>query len=107
MSEGGLGWLVVQVECDKTEKWLNEKLKEQCALPIFASPVLLSADLRKKKEELIRVCKPIVMMMNPSLVTQDLQRCRFHLDAKSLIETASFLSVTFWCWLLLRGNGWF
>ncbi|GAB2232238.1 hypothetical protein Droror1_Dr00011266 [Drosera rotundifolia] len=86
MSEGGLGWLMVRVECDKTEEWLNEKLKEQSALPIFASPVLLSADLRRKNEELIRVCKPIVMMMNPSLVTQDLQSCRFHLGAKSLIH---------------------
>ncbi|GAB2260409.1 hypothetical protein Droror1_Dr00011264 [Drosera rotundifolia] len=79
MSERGLGWLLARIECDKTEEWLNEKLKEQCALPIFASPVLLSADLRKKNEELIRVCKPIVMMMNPSLVTQDL-------GAKSLIH---------------------
>ncbi|KAG9129975.1 hypothetical protein Leryth_007091 [Lithospermum erythrorhizon] len=41
-------------ECVQAEAWLREKKQQQDALPKFASPVLLSADVRKKAEALDR-----------------------------------------------------
>lgn len=56
-----LNWFVyyqpfVQVlnECVEAEAWLREKKQQQDGLPKYASPVLLSADARKKAETLDR-----------------------------------------------------
>ncbi|KAL2332389.1 hypothetical protein Fmac_019970 [Flemingia macrophylla] len=52
-------------ECTEAESWLMEKKKQQDALPKYANPVLLSADIRKKAEAVDRLCKPIMMKPKP------------------------------------------
>ncbi|CAA2982133.1 heat shock 70 kDa 15-like [Olea europaea subsp. europaea] len=41
-------------ECINAEAWLREKIQQQDTLPKYATPVLLSADIRKKAEALDR-----------------------------------------------------
>ncbi|GAA0156661.1 Hsp70 family chaperone [Lithospermum erythrorhizon] len=53
-------------ECVQAEAWLREKKQQQDALPKFASPVLLSADVRKKAEALDRFCRPIMTKPKPA-----------------------------------------
>lgn len=43
-------------ECVEAEAWLREKKQQQDALPKYATPVLLSADIRKKAEAVDRYC---------------------------------------------------
>lgn len=43
-------------ECSEAEAWLREKKQQQDALPKFAAPVLLSADIKRKAEALDRYC---------------------------------------------------
>ncbi|CAD5194191.1 unnamed protein product [Musa acuminata subsp. malaccensis] len=52
-------------ECGGVEAWLREKQKLQDALPKSATPVLLSADLKRKAETLDRFCKPIMTKPKP------------------------------------------
>nr|XP_016447802.1 PREDICTED: heat shock 70 kDa protein 14-like [Nicotiana tabacum] len=52
-------------ECVETEAWFREKKQQQDALPKYANPVLLSADVRKKAEALDRVCRPIMTKPKP------------------------------------------
>lgn len=51
----------VITECGETEAWLREKKQQQDALPKYATPVLLIADIRRKAEALDRFCRPIMM----------------------------------------------
>ncbi|KAF4372456.1 hypothetical protein CsatB_012829 [Cannabis sativa] len=53
-------------ECVEAEAWLREKKQQQDSLPKYASPVLLSADVRKKAEALDRFCRPIMMKPKPA-----------------------------------------
>ncbi|GAA0183143.1 Hsp70 family chaperone [Lithospermum erythrorhizon] len=53
-------------ECVQAEAWLREKMQQQDTLPKFASPVLLSADVRKKAEALDKLCRPIVTKPKPA-----------------------------------------
>lgn len=46
--------LQVLNECVEAEAWLREKRQQQDGLPKYASPALLSADVRKKAETLDR-----------------------------------------------------
>nr|XP_009610837.1 heat shock 70 kDa protein 14-like isoform X2 [Nicotiana tomentosiformis] len=52
-------------ECVEAESWFREKKQQQDALPKYANPVLLSADVRKKAEALDRVCRPIMTKPKP------------------------------------------
>ncbi|KAL2493089.1 Heat shock 70 kDa protein 14 [Abeliophyllum distichum] len=52
-------------ECVEAEAWLREKKQQQDALPKYATPVLLSANVRKKAEALDRFCRPIMMKPKP------------------------------------------
>ncbi|KOM44537.1 hypothetical protein LR48_Vigan05g214200 [Vigna angularis] len=52
-------------ECVEAENWLREKKHHQDTLPKYASPVLLSADIRKKAEAVDRFCKPIMTKPKP------------------------------------------
>ncbi|MBA0829831.1 hypothetical protein Goarm_014409 [Gossypium armourianum] len=52
-------------ECVEAEAWLREKKQQQDQLPKYATPVLLSADVRKKAEALDRFCRPIMMKPKP------------------------------------------
>ncbi|CAI9766097.1 unnamed protein product [Fraxinus pennsylvanica] len=52
-------------ECINAEAWLREKTQQQDALPRHATPVLLSADIRKKAEALDRFCRPILTKPKP------------------------------------------
>ncbi|CAI9753811.1 unnamed protein product [Fraxinus pennsylvanica] len=52
-------------ECVEAEAWLREKKQQQDALPKHATPVLFSADVRKKAEALDRFCRPIMMKPKP------------------------------------------
>ncbi|CAJ1955198.1 unnamed protein product [Sphenostylis stenocarpa] len=52
-------------ECVEAENWLREKKHQQDSLPKYASPVLLSADIRKKAEAVDRFCKPIMTKPKP------------------------------------------
>ncbi|XP_010521527.1 PREDICTED: heat shock 70 kDa protein 15 [Tarenaya hassleriana] len=56
-------------ECVEAEAWLREKKQQQDGLPKHASPVLLSADVRKKAEALDRVCRPIMTKAKPAKPT--------------------------------------
>ncbi|KAG5572635.1 hypothetical protein H5410_062401 [Solanum commersonii] len=53
-------------ECVEAEAWYREKKQQQDALPKYANPVLLSADVRKKAEALDRVCRPIMTKPKPA-----------------------------------------
>lgn len=53
-------------ECVEAEAWLREKKQQQDTLPKYASPVLLSADVRKKAEALDRFCRPIMTKPKPA-----------------------------------------
>ncbi|GMI91837.1 heat shock protein 91 [Hibiscus trionum] len=56
-------------ECVEAEAWLREKKQLQDQLPKYATPVLMSADVRKKGEALDRFCRPI--MTKPKPVTPE------------------------------------
>ncbi|XP_039143046.1 heat shock 70 kDa protein 14-like [Dioscorea cayenensis subsp. rotundata] len=53
-------------ECSEAEAWLREKKQQQDALPKFAAPVLLSADIKRKAEALDRFCRPIMTKPKPA-----------------------------------------
>ncbi|CAI0474630.1 unnamed protein product [Linum tenue] len=53
-------------ECAEAEAWLSEKKQQQDSLPKYATPILLSADLRRKAEALDRVCRPIMTKPKPA-----------------------------------------
>ncbi|KAA8541820.1 hypothetical protein F0562_022972 [Nyssa sinensis] len=53
-------------ECVEAEAWLREKKQQQATLPKYATPVLLSFDVRKKGEALDRFCRPIMTKPKPS-----------------------------------------
>ncbi|WCJ40716.1 Heat shock 70 kDa protein 14 [Euphorbia peplus] len=53
-------------ECVEAEAWLREKKQQQDSLPKYASPVLLSADVRRKAEAVDRACKPIMTKPKPA-----------------------------------------
>ncbi|MBA0628090.1 hypothetical protein Godav_022867 [Gossypium davidsonii] len=53
-------------ECVEAEAWLREKKQQQDQLPKYATPVLLSADVRKKAEALDRFCRPIMTKPKPT-----------------------------------------
>ncbi|XWS19014.1 hypothetical protein CRYUN_Cryun32bG0094800 [Craigia yunnanensis] len=53
-------------ECVEAEAWLREKKQQQDQLPQYVTPVLLSADVRKKGEALDRFCRPIMMKPKPA-----------------------------------------
>ncbi|CAL0322034.1 unnamed protein product [Lupinus luteus] len=52
-------------ECVEAENWLREKKQQQDSLPKYATPVLLSADIRNKAEAIDRFCKPIMTKPKP------------------------------------------
>ncbi|KZV47883.1 heat shock 70 kDa protein 15-like [Dorcoceras hygrometricum] len=59
-------------ECVEAEAWLREKIQQQDSLPKHATPVLLSADVRRKAEALDRFCRPIMSKPKPAkLATTD------------------------------------
>ncbi|GER32746.1 heat shock protein 70 [Striga asiatica] len=53
-------------ECVEAEAWLREKRQHQDTLPKHATPILLSADIRKKAEALDRFCRPIMTKPKPA-----------------------------------------
>ncbi|XP_078438693.1 heat shock 70 kDa protein 14-like [Wolffia australiana] len=53
-------------ECGQAEAWLAEKRRQQESLPKSATPILLSADLKRKAEALDRLCKPIMTKPRPA-----------------------------------------
>ncbi|KAG8388328.1 hypothetical protein BUALT_Bualt02G0114300 [Buddleja alternifolia] len=53
-------------ECVEAEAWVREKKQHQDTLPKYTTPVLLSADVRKKAEALDRFCRPIMMKPKPA-----------------------------------------
>ncbi|XP_061338536.1 heat shock 70 kDa protein 15-like [Gastrolobium bilobum] len=53
-------------ECVEAENWLREKKQQQDSLPKYATPVLLSTEIRKKAEAVDRFCKPIMMKPRPA-----------------------------------------
>lgn len=53
-------------ECVEAEAWLREKKQQQDALPKYATPVLLSAEVRRKAEALDRFCRPIMTKPKPA-----------------------------------------
>lgn len=52
-------------ECGDAEAWLREKKQQQDALPKHATPVLLSADIKRKAEALDRFCRPVMTKPKP------------------------------------------
>ncbi|ONK66427.1 uncharacterized protein A4U43_C06F7900 [Asparagus officinalis] len=52
-------------ECGQAEAWLREKKQQQDALPKYATPVLFSADIKRKAEALDRFCRPIMTKPRP------------------------------------------
>ncbi|GAB2269422.1 hypothetical protein Dimus_004339 [Dionaea muscipula] len=53
-------------ECVEAEAWLREKKQQQDQLPKYATPALLSSDLRKKAEAVDRFCRPIMTKPKPA-----------------------------------------
>ncbi|XWS20317.1 hypothetical protein CRYUN_Cryun31cG0091000 [Craigia yunnanensis] len=54
-------------ECVDAEAWIREKKQQQDQLPKYGTPVLLSADVRKKAEALDRFCRPIMTKPKPAM----------------------------------------
>ncbi|KAF8407027.1 hypothetical protein HHK36_006151 [Tetracentron sinense] len=53
-------------ECGEAEAWLREKKQQQEPLPMYATPVLMSADVKRKTETLDRFCRPIMTKPKPA-----------------------------------------
>lgn len=53
-------------ECGGAEAWLIEKKQQQDSLPKYATPVLLTADVKRKAETLDRFCRPIMTKPRPA-----------------------------------------
>ncbi|CAA6671718.1 unnamed protein product [Spirodela intermedia] len=53
-------------ECSEAEGWLREKKQQQDKLPKYATPVLYSADVKRKAEALDRFCRPIMTKPKPA-----------------------------------------
>ncbi|CAO2813315.1 unnamed protein product [Amaranthus hypochondriacus] len=56
----------VLTACVEAEAWLREKQQQQDALPKYATPVLKTADVTKKAEEVDRLCRPIMTKPKPA-----------------------------------------
>ncbi|KAF7135918.1 hypothetical protein RHSIM_Rhsim08G0221100 [Rhododendron simsii] len=56
----------VMNECVEAEAWLRERMQQQDLLPKHATPVILSADIRRKAEALDRFCRPIMTKPKPA-----------------------------------------
>lgn len=52
--------------CSEAETWLREKQQQQEALPKYATPVLRTAEVIKKTEEVDRLCRPIMTKPKPA-----------------------------------------
>ncbi|KAF8080034.1 hypothetical protein N665_0980s0018 [Sinapis alba] len=52
-------------ECVEAEAWMREKQQQQEALPKYATPAFLSADVRSKAEALDKFCRPIMTKPKP------------------------------------------
>ncbi|KAJ6833463.1 heat shock 70 kDa protein 15-like isoform X2 [Iris pallida] len=52
-------------ECGEAEAWLNDKRQQQDALPKYATPLLLSADIKRKAEALDRFCRSVMTKPKP------------------------------------------
>ncbi|XP_074312551.1 heat shock 70 kDa protein 15-like [Silene latifolia] len=52
--------------CGDAEAWLREKQQQQDALPKYATPLLRSADIMKKADEVTRLCRPIMTKPKPA-----------------------------------------
>ncbi|XP_073140632.1 heat shock 70 kDa protein 15-like [Henckelia pumila] len=52
-------------ECMEAEFWLSERKQQQDSLPKYATPVLLSADVRRKAETLDSYCRRIMTKSRP------------------------------------------
>ncbi|KAK1307321.1 Heat shock 70 kDa protein 14 [Acorus calamus] len=53
-------------ECLDAHAWLKDKMQQQEALPKYANPAFLSADLKRKAETLDRFCRPIMTKPKPA-----------------------------------------
>ncbi|KAK8937229.1 Heat shock 70 kDa protein 14 [Platanthera zijinensis] len=53
-------------ECSEADSWLREKQQHQGALPKYAAPAFLCADVKKKAEALDRFCRPIMTKPKPA-----------------------------------------
>ncbi|CAK9185656.1 unnamed protein product [Ilex paraguariensis] len=53
-------------QCVEAEAWLRENKQHQDSLPKHVTPVLLSADVRRKAEALDRFCRPIMTKPKPA-----------------------------------------
>ncbi|XAR50623.1 hypothetical protein NMG60_11004992 [Bertholletia excelsa] len=53
-------------ECAEGEAWLREKKQQQDTLPKYSTPVLLSADVKRKAEAIDRICRPIMTKPKPA-----------------------------------------
>ncbi|XP_057969054.1 heat shock 70 kDa protein 15-like [Malania oleifera] len=56
----------VLTECVEAEVWIRDKKQHQDSLPKYATPILLSADVRRKAEALDRFCRPIMTKPKPA-----------------------------------------
>ncbi|KAF8052376.1 hypothetical protein N665_1567s0005 [Sinapis alba] len=54
-------------ECVGAEAWLREKQQQQEALPKYATPAFLSADVKSKAEALDKFCRPIMTKSKPAV----------------------------------------
>ncbi|KAK1378946.1 hypothetical protein POM88_025690 [Heracleum sosnowskyi] len=54
-------------ECAEAEAWLREKKQQLDSLSKHSTPVLLSADVKRKAEALDRFCRPIMTKPKPKL----------------------------------------
>ncbi|KAL0661484.1 hypothetical protein Bca4012_098321 [Brassica carinata] len=52
-------------ECVEAEAWMREKQQQQEALPKYATPAFLSADVTRKAEALDKFCRPIMTKPKP------------------------------------------
>ncbi|KAL9238640.1 hypothetical protein vseg_013036 [Gypsophila vaccaria] len=52
--------------CVEAEAWLREKQQQQDSLPKYANPVLRTADIVKKADEVTRLCRPIMTKPKPA-----------------------------------------
>ncbi|CAA7013871.1 unnamed protein product [Microthlaspi erraticum] len=53
-------------ECVEAEAWLREKQQQQEALPKYATPAFLSADVTSKADALDKFCRPVMTKPKPA-----------------------------------------
>uniref|UniRef100_A0A1J3CH11 Heat shock 70 kDa protein 14 n=1 Tax=Noccaea caerulescens TaxID=107243 RepID=A0A1J3CH11_NOCCA len=76
-------------ECVEAEAWLREKQQQQEALPKYATPAFLSADVTSKADALDKFCRPVMTKPKPAAKPAEAPQAKAADEEKSEPEPAA------------------